>query len=175
MVRWSAIVCVVVWISPVLGTDAHVRVHIRALDVWADESLQRGLSYSATVRELIRELDRTDIIVHLDSAPHLAGGLAGMTRFVGIAATTRYVRITLLRDLPPDTRASTLAHELQHVIELARSDARSHAAVRALFERIGVRVDAKRRFYETGEAQRAGARAWIELRRQCAAIQCSRP
>jgi hypothetical protein len=155
--------------------DAEERHHsrVRALDAWAGESLERGLSSSSLVRELVQELERSDLIVHIDSTTRMSTGLAGITRFVGRTGESRYARITLARDLYPDARAAALAHELQHAIELAHSDARSHVAMQQLFERIGYRTDRKRRLYETEAAKRAGARAWIELRARCEARRCS--
>jgi hypothetical protein len=138
--------------------------HVRGLDAWANESLERGIHSSVAVRDLLRTLAASDVIVHVESSTTLSLGFAGITRFVADTGEYRYVRITLARALNPDARAATLAHELQHAVELAGSDVRSHTAMFVLFERIGFRLHGKRPYYETVAAQRAGARAWAELR-----------
>jgi hypothetical protein len=147
---------------------------VRAVDAWAQESLERALAGSALVRALLLELEHSDLIVHVDSSTRIGIGLGGMSRLAGDTGGARYARITLYRDLAPDVRAATLAHELQHAVELAHSNARTHTDVQQLFERIGYRQDAKRMLYETTAAQKAGARAWTELRRGCGLSSCSR-
>ena len=95
----------------------------------------------------------------------LPRGLGGMTRFVSLSGGVRYARVTLHRSLAPDVRAATLAHELQHAWELASSGASTRHEVAALYQQIGFRISGKRRlFYETQAAERAGTKAWAELR-----------
>jgi hypothetical protein len=147
----------------VSARDAGV-VHVRSLDAWAAESLQRGRDGSALVRQLLNGLAASDVIVHLESTEVMPTAVAGMTRFVAAVGEYRYVRITLDRRLDPHARAATLAHELQHACELARSHARSRLDLEHLFETIGYRISRNRRFYETNAAERAGLQAWAELR-----------
>jgi len=85
-------------------------------------------------------------------------------RFVARLGDTRYIRIDLAAMAPPDLRVATLAHELQHACEVARSHAGSHAAVRLLYRAIGREVPGSRDAYETDGAQHIGAEVWAELR-----------
>jgi hypothetical protein len=85
-----------------------------------------------------------------------------MTRLAHAAGNARYLRITVRRNVPPDVRASSLAHELQHAIEIALADVSTHVEMEQLYERIGHRRHGTR-FYETRAAEEAGARAWAEL------------
>lgn len=135
--------------------------HVRSLDVWASESLEHGMKGAAVVRELVRQLAASNVVVYVETSAALPQTLAGVTVLVADAGGVRYARITLDRGLHPIERACTLAHELQHAVELAQSDARSQQSMRELFERIGYRVASK--VYETRAARRAGARAWAEL------------
>lgn len=164
-------VCAAVVAALVLGVPLSLMArreegHVRAVDTWASEALERGLSRSALVRQLVAALDASDLIVHLQTTTTLPMGTAGTTRLVSDATVCRYARIDLDRDLQPNERAAILAHELQHALELAESQARDDRAVRALYDRIGQRVSGPATVFETVAAQRAGARAWMELHSQ---------
>jgi hypothetical protein len=137
--------------------------HVRALDPWASQSLERGVEVSATIRGFIRTLDALNVIVHVESSTAMPPGIVGMTRLVRVVADVRYLRVTVHRDVPPDVRAATLAHELQHAIEVSAANVNTHAEMQQLYERVGHRVRGTR-FYETRAAEQAGARAWRELR-----------
>jgi hypothetical protein len=158
------VVLLVVPRSTVLSAQFLPVLRVRALDAWANESLERGQQGAAVVRELMCALAESDLIVHVETSTTLPPAFRGLTRLVSDTGEHRYVRITLDRDLAADDRAATLAHELQHAIELAHSDARSASAVHRLYERIGYRLHTMRPYYDTVAAQQAGARAWTELR-----------
>ena len=141
--------------------------HVRSLDPWATESLERGAEFSPTIRALIRTLDTSNVIVHVESSSVIPQGIVGMTRLVLAVGDVRYLRITLRRDVLPDVRAATLAHELQHAIEISGANINTHAEMQQLYKRVGRRVFGTR-FYETRAAERAGATAFAELRRPVA-------
>lgn len=113
--------------------------HVRTVDPWAMDSLERGMELSATVRALIRRLDTLNVVVHVESSVVMPSGIAGMTRLAHAAGNARYLRITVRRNVPPDVRASSLAHELQHAIEIALADVSTHVEMEQLYERIGHR------------------------------------
>jgi hypothetical protein len=137
--------------------------HVRTLDAATRIALQRGIEESPRFRALLDELDASNVIVHVVSAPSLPFGLLGTMRFVARLGPTRYVRIDLATQTSPDARVATLAHELQHACELARSDVASHAAVRELYRDIGEKVPG-RDSYETEAARQIGGEVWAELR-----------
>ena len=143
--------------------DTRLARRVRPLDMWADETFDRGLSRSAVIRRLVEALEQSDLIVHVQSVPTLPLGTAGQMRFAGDRGGSRYVRIQLHRVLAPDERAAILAHELQHALELAQSPARTDDAVRELYERIGQHAGS-RTVFDTAAARVAGTRAWFELR-----------
>ena len=135
---------------------------VRALDPWAVESLDRVATRSPLARHLIDRLEASNVIVHIVTAPVMPSNVAGTTRFVSQRGGYRYVRVSIDRQLLPDTRAAILGHELQHALEIAVSDAVDHDGVRRLYERIGKRVDGRDHF-ETPAAALAGRRVWSEL------------
>jgi hypothetical protein len=136
---------------------------IRALDPWAVESLERVLARSPAARRLIQDLETSDLIVHVLTAPVMPSQVAGTTCFVAEMAGYRYVRVTLARNMTANERAAILGHELQHAHEIAQSAARTDAEVRRLYEAIGKRVNSAGHF-ETPAAAEAGFRVWNEIR-----------
>jgi hypothetical protein len=138
--------------------------HVRALDLIASAALTRGLGESERFRELVDELQASDVIVHILGSPSLPTGTMGTMRFVAQIGGARYVRIDLASLAAPDVRVASLAHELQHACEVARSRAGSHDAIRALYRAIGDQVAGARDAFDTDGARRAGADVWAELR-----------
>jgi hypothetical protein len=137
---------------------------VRALDPTAAWALSRGVEHSPRFRALLAELNASDVIVHVISAPALPGSLLGSMRFVARLGSTRYVRVELSALGTPDSRVAALAHELLHACEVARSTAASPAAVHDLYRAIGHQVPGAQQTYETDDAQRAGVAVWTELR-----------
>ena len=136
---------------------------VRALDPWAAEAIRLGRERSQTVRDLVAELDASDIIVHVETRLALPLSAAGTTRLAGATASHRYVRIVLFRDPLPVSRVAVLGHELQHACEIARSTAKDAPGMRALFEAIGRPSPGERTAYETDAAIRVSRTIWYEL------------
>lgn len=122
----------------------------RPVDPIAADALELALQRSATVRSLVDILERSNVVVHIQSSRELPAGIGGTTRFVSGRGGYRYLRITIDADLPPLTRSVILAHELRHACEIAQSEADTHASVRELFERAGHRAGA---YFETQAAR----------------------
>ena len=164
--KWLAVAIVSMALGVGVSADdpaTRTEHRVRPLDMWAVETLDRGLARSSVIRSLIDTLEQSDLIVHLQTVTTLPPGTAGQMRLSGAGGSCRYVRIQLQRSLLPDERAAILAHELQHALELAQSSARDNEAVRALFERIG-RHAGSDDVFETAAARVAGIKAWFELR-----------
>jgi hypothetical protein len=123
---------------------------IRPVDHSAQATLLRGLERSAGVRALALALDATDVIAHVEMSRQLPSGIAGATRLVASRAGYRFVRITLSSALPVDARVAMLAHELQHALEIARSQAHDVAALDLVLREQGYRVNG--RYFETDAA-----------------------
>ena len=56
---------------------------VRPLDMWAVETLDRGLARSSVIRSLIDTLEQSDLIVHLQTVTTLPPGTAGQMRLSG--------------------------------------------------------------------------------------------
>jgi hypothetical protein len=162
---WSCVVVAgVVCVMAETATVAADPPRVRPLGPIATLAVDRGRQQSARFRALVGELESSDMIVHIVATPSMPLGIIGTMRFVARLGDTRYIRIDLAAMAPPDLRVATLAHELQHACEVARSHAGSHAAVRLLYRAIGREVPGSRDAYETDGAQHIGAEVWAELR-----------
>jgi hypothetical protein len=137
---------------------------VRPLDMISALAVERGAQESARFRALVGELESSDVIVHVVASPSMPLGVIGTMRFVARLGNARYIRIDLAATAAPDLRVATLAHELLHACEVARSDAGSHSAVRSLYRTIGHVVPGSREAYETDGARQIGAEVWTELR-----------
>lgn len=125
---------------------------VRALDTWAEETLRFGVERSPTFRGLLAELEASDVIVYIETSVVLPTYASGTTRLAVANGSQRYVRIVLLRDPLALNRVAVLAHELQHAIEIARSDVRSTREMQALFDEIGRPSPGDHASYETDAA-----------------------
>jgi len=123
----------------------------RPVDPTALETLNLALERSAVVRTLIETLERSNVVVHIQSSRDLPIGLRGATRFVVSRGGYRYLRITIRAQLPRELRVAILAHELQHAGEIAGSPADDVMALRQLFQQCGMRDG---NYFETRAAQR---------------------
>ena len=123
----------------------------RPVDPTALETLDLALERSAVVRTLIETLERSNLVVHIQSSNDLPIGIGGTTRFVVSRGGYRYLRITIRAQLPKEMRVAILAHELQHANEIAGSPADNVVALRQLFLQCGMRDG---NYYETRAAQR---------------------
>jgi hypothetical protein len=156
----ASVVCVGIGAMPAAAEPPR----IRPLDLISTLAVERGGQESARFRTLVGELESSDVIVHIVATPSMPLGVIGTMRFVTRLGDTRYIRIDLSSTAPPSLRVATLAHELQHACEVARSDAGTHDAVRALYRLIGHEVPGSRDAYETEDAQQIGSEVWTELR-----------
>lgn len=159
------LLCVLVVFLLVMSPAVHAqdRSRVRALDAIAQDGLEHGLERSPLFQNLVAALDESDVIVHVVSACWLLAGAAGTTQMVAAAHGQRYVRIAIDARLRRDMYAATLGHELQHAVELARSEASDVEAVRVLYLKIGHSVIGTINTFDTDAAVEAGERVWTEL------------
>ena len=143
---------------------AVVPIHrVRALasvtkDIVADASRR-----SATVRQLIAELDQTDIIVYIDLQFDLARA-QGKTTFITANAAGRFLRIVIDAMLSAPRRQEILGHELQHALEIAHDPTvRDDEGMRRLFRGIGWQTGTGEQSFETGAAMEIEQRVHKEL------------
>jgi hypothetical protein len=111
---------------------------IRPTDDRAAALLLNGLERSARLRALADTIDAAHVVVYLTVDPRVDAGLAGRLTFMGNAGRYRYVRVAVNPRLSGDVLIATLAHELQHVVEvIEHPDVTSERSLGKLYERIG--------------------------------------
>ncbi len=111
-------------------------LHVRPMGREAAQLLDEARRLSPTVRRLLAELERSDLIVYLQVQP---GRLVhtGTTAVLGSGVAVRYVKVDIYLYFVSDS-IPWLAHELQHAVEIASApDVRDADGVIRLYKRIG--------------------------------------
>ena len=138
--------------------------HTRPLTPRAAALLADATTRSSIVRTLLRDLERSDVVVYLsDSMVGWAGEPRAYLSFVSSTASTRYLVVRIDRwRLAPLERIAWLGHELQHAMEVAAApDVKDASGLTRLYRRIGWE-DRKGRF-ESDRAQAIGHRVRDQL------------
>ena len=134
-------------------------LRVRGADQRARSLLQEGASRSGTFRGLLEALDRSDVIVYLETGPL---DRPGALLFVS-SGGARFLRILVRASGRPDDEViAWIGHELQHAVEIsATPDVKDDNGVLRLFRRIGF---TSRSTCETKEAERVWRRVLDEVR-----------
>ena len=126
--------------------------------------LARGRQRSPTLRALADQVERGDVVVYLEIAFTLDPGMAACVTWMASAPGARYVRVSMRPNLREADAIATLAHELQHVVEVIDSpEVQSGADLAALYARIGHRTGRGGRTWDTVAALRVGTLTRAEL------------
>ena len=129
--------------------------------------IERGLRQSPSFRELVERLQRSDVVVYVDEDYFQSKALAGQLSFLTRAGGYRYVRVRLQWRSHDSQQIATLAHELQHALEIAgRPDIVDHESMARAFADFGHQRppgSGAVESFETTAAMDAGDRVWREL------------
>ncbi len=103
------------------ATNPHARLRpiLRPMHERVEMLIATGMDRSATFRQLVRRIERSDVIVYVEARHDMRDGVGGSMRFIARSATDRFVRIQLNADYSNHTLVALLGHELQHVVEVA--------------------------------------------------------
>lgn len=161
-----AIVSIGMTASPALAQDPDPV--IRPLNSVLAATLHDSYDASATVRAIVDELDRSDLIVHvvamgLDNRRYFAGSM----QFIVKSGDRRLLRIAINPWLPPESRAAILGHELQHALEVSRvATVIDKATFAEFYRRVGREAvgNPNVECYETDDARRVGEQVLADVR-----------
>jgi hypothetical protein len=132
---------------------------VRPLDAVARALVRDGAAASPTMARLLERIERSDLVVYVKT-----GFVEGPGRldFACAKPGIRYLRITVnVPDVEPRLMAS-LAHELQHAVEVAAApEVRDGASLAGYYRRHGQRIFGNE--YCTREAQRTTQRVLWEI------------
>jgi hypothetical protein len=139
--------------------------HLRPQTTDARQLVAEATRRSASIRDMVDRLERSDVIVYIRHRVFAESGLEGWIGILSTAAGRRYLVIELACGRPLNDQMATLGHELHHALEIADQpsvvDPRSLAA---LYKRIGIRTTG---FGPAQMFETAGAReAALQVRRE---------
>lgn len=138
------------------------RVHnggprVRPYDPRSAALLVEGLRRSERLRSLVTELEHYNVITYVQIQPGLKGRLAGSLTWVTATEEFRYVRISMSPDLRGAAAIATLAHELQHALEVAQEPSIVDAAsLMRYYKEHGISMSAHRNGFDSEAARLVG-------------------
>jgi hypothetical protein len=138
---------------------------LRPQDPRVVQALKEGMARSATFRSLVERIESSHVIVYIAINPNLKSSLSGALNWMTQAGKYRYVRASVRPDLMFNQMIVTVAHELQHAVEVIEDESViDEASLVAMYKRIGEPSSAAGRLgWETREAQRMGGQVRREL------------
>jgi hypothetical protein len=141
--------------------------HLRPLTDSAKIIIGRGLAQSPEFRALVERLNRSDVVVYVSEDYFQSKALAGQLSFMTKAGGYRYVRVRLQWRSYDIQQIATLAHELQHALEIAdRPGIVDHESLARAFADFGHQRSMSSGVngsFETTAAMEAGDRVWREV------------
>lgn len=161
----SLALSVIVLSSPVLVAAAPEAItHLRPQDR-LKQLLREGSARSATFKALADRIEASDVIVYVALNPRMKPGLSGMLTWMTNAGGYRYLRASISQELSADQMIATIAHELQHAVEVIDDEAvNDEKSLVALYRRIGHQRGASASSqWETTAAQETGFQVRKEL------------
>ena len=109
--------------SPALAAGAPHSTNLRPQDDRLTPLLRAGIARSATLKSLVDRIEASRVIVYVAINPMMKPNLSGMLTWMTQAGGFRYVRASINTDLTPDQMIATIAHELQHAVEVIEDEA----------------------------------------------------
>lgn len=152
-------------------TAAEVRVimnapdrHVRSADRSIADVLAAGMRRSGTFAHLVLALNKSDVIVYIESGRVLPSSIVGRLLLAAGPQGTRYLRIQVSGHPGSNDMIALVGHELRHALEVAESpDVHDQAGLIALYERIGHPSTGIHQ-YDTLAAQNTGRQVKAELK-----------
>jgi len=126
----------------------------------------RAVERSPTFRLIVERIEQSDVIVHLTCSNFRSLLLAGRTALVAKGSDVRYVRVQILCSQGEPALVTIVAHELQHVVEIASTpDVVDDRSFVRLFSAIGFStcISTGQEQFETDAALATGDRVREEF------------
>jgi len=146
--------------------------HVRPQDARITALLQDGILRSSSLRALVERIESSNVYVYIGLDHLMKSYLAGRLTWMGQAHEFRYLRAAINFDLSSDQVIATLAHELQHAVEVIDDQSVvDERSLVALYRRIGKpsRLELNSG-WETAAAQAMGYQVRRELIAMPAAV-----
>ena len=128
------------------------------------KAMEAATRRSATFRGLVERLNRSDLIVYIESGRCPNRHVMSCIAVASNAGTYRYLRVTVDIDHVLSILAAEIAHELGHAAEIAAApEVIDDTTLRDLYTRIGT-TSVARDVFETTNAVRVATQVSLELR-----------
>lgn len=152
-------------ISSVLAAERIGGPRLRPQDGRSTQVLREGAARSETFRALVNRIEASNVIVYVAVSPILKSNLSGQLTWMTRAGEFRYVRASIKTDLTFDQMIASVAHELQHAVEVIEDESvTDEPSLVALYKRIGHQSrSAGPTGWETVAAQRTATQVRREL------------
>ena len=139
--------------------------HLRPQDERLTNLIRQGVARSTTLKALVERIEASKVIVYVAINPLIKSNLSGMLTWMTRAGDTRYLRASISPDLTADQMIATIAHELQHAVEVIEDETvNDEKGLVALYRRIGQQnSSAAPSRWETAAAQKIGYQVRKEL------------
>ncbi len=92
---------------------------LRPLDAGLRTAIADGIRRSPLFRDLVAQIEASDLIVHVESDCTMQDRVQGKLLFVTAAGGVRYIRVRIACRLTGITQIAMLGHELRHAVEVA--------------------------------------------------------
>lgn len=160
-----AALCIVVFSAAAVAGTPDGGPRLRPQGSRVNDALRDGAARSATFRSLLDRISHSDVIVYIAVNPLIKPSLSGSLTWMTSAGGYRYVRASISPDQNSDQMIATVAHELQHALEVAEDPAvTSEDSLVEMYRRIGRQNNtASPSRWETVAAQQTGFQVRREL------------
>jgi hypothetical protein len=143
--------------------------HVRTNDSRMRVAIADGIAGSVFFRDLVAQLDASDVIVYAEPDCLMPPPLAGRLTFMSSTGGRRYVLVRIACTLEGRGQIAMLGHELRHAVEIA--DAESvvdELSLAVVYGQIGFASKAMPAGagFDSRAAIEAGRRVWEELSRR---------
>ena len=138
---------------------------LRPQDARTRQVLAEGAARSSTFKALVERIEASNVIVYVAINPLLRSSLAGSLTWMTRAGDYRYVRASISPEMLFDQMIATVAHELQHAVEVIEDESvTDERSLTNLYRRIGHQnQSASPDGWETVAAQETGWQVRREL------------
>jgi hypothetical protein len=148
---------------------------IRVLAPCFSTLLDEATAASATVRALVTRIEQSNLIVYVRCVAFNHAQFVGRFVFLTTIGGQRYVVIELKNPEPWQAQVATMAHELQHAVEIATAPwVHNQATMAQYYRQAGMTVGTKPLTFDTDAARAVGLRVQRELAALRAARQVTR-
>jgi len=156
-------------LQPIYAEQPSDGTHVRTNDSRMRAAIADGIAGSAFFRDLVAQLDASDVIVYAESDCLMPPPLGGRLTFMSSAGGRRYVLVRIACTIEGRGQIAMLGHELRHAVEIADGESVvDESSLAVAYRQIGFASNAMPTGagFDSRAAIEAGRRVWEELSRR---------